>query len=62
MVIIDRLTKYAQFIVLSHPFTAKGVVQAFLDHVLKLHRLPETITSERDTTFTINFCQELFKL
>jgi hypothetical protein len=61
-VVIDKLTKYAHFICLSHPYTATSVAQAFLTHVYKLHGLPSIIISDHDRIFTSSFWQELFKL
>ncbi|GJU05072.1 putative mitochondrial protein [Tanacetum coccineum] len=43
MVVVDRLTKYAHFMALSHPFSASQVAQVFMDNVNKLHRLPKSI-------------------
>jgi hypothetical protein len=37
MVIVDRLTKYAHFCALSHPFKACTVATAFMETVQKLH-------------------------
>ncbi|PKI53798.1 hypothetical protein CRG98_025804 [Punica granatum] len=42
-VVVDRCTKYAHFMSLSHPYSAFVVAQAFLDNVFKLHGMPETI-------------------
>lgn len=61
-VVVDRLTKYAHFIPLSHPYIAAKVASLFLQHVIKLHGIPKSIVNHRDPTFTGHFWAELFKL
>jgi hypothetical protein len=62
VVVVDRLSKYAHFCALQHPFTASMVAQIFMDQVFNLHGMLHSIISDIDPTFTRNFWQELFKL
>ena len=55
MMIIDRLTKYAHFCALSHPFKNSTVATAFVETVQKLHGSPKIIVSDRDPIFTGHF-------
>jgi len=55
MVVVDRLTKYAHFYALSHPFKASAVSTAFMEKIQKLHGNPKIIVSDRDPIFTGNF-------
>ena len=54
MVGVDRLTKSAHLIPLSHPYTAKSIV--------KLHGIPKSIVSDRDRIFVSTFWCELWRL
>ncbi|GJR93397.1 ty3-gypsy retrotransposon protein [Tanacetum coccineum] len=61
-IFVDRLSKYAHFVPLRHPYTAKTVAAAFLREVVRLHGIPESIVSDRDRVFLNHFWRELFKL
>jgi hypothetical protein len=53
LIVVDKLSRYA------HPFTAATVALAYMDHVHKLHGMPESIISDRDPIFTSHFWKEL---
>lgn len=61
-VIVDRLTKYAHFLSLAHPYMASSLAQIFDKQIFKLHGLPNSIISDRDIAFTSKFWTELFKV
>lgn len=52
MVVVDRIFKYYHFCALPHPFNPTLVAQIFINQTLKLHRMPTSIVSNRDPTFT----------
>jgi hypothetical protein len=60
LVVVDKFTRYAHFIPLSHP--AQSVAATFMSVVYKLHGLPASIISDRDPVVTSKFWQGLFKL
>jgi len=60
MVVVYRLTKYAHFCALSHPFNASIDATTFMETIKKLHGNPKIIVSDRDPIFTGNFWTKLF--
>jgi hypothetical protein len=61
LVVVDKLTKYAHFMALAHPFTAQYVAQLFIDTIIKLHGPPIAIVTDRDRIFTSKLWQDIFK-
>ncbi|CAA7405168.1 unnamed protein product [Spirodela intermedia] len=44
---IYRLTKYAHFVSMRHPFSITNIVDIFVKEVIQLHGIPKTIIYDR---------------
>lgn len=62
LVVVDRFTKYAHFLGLWHPYTAKMVAKLFAKEIIRLHGMPKSIASDWDPIFLGFFLSELFRL
>jgi len=62
LVVVDQLTKMAYFIPTTEKTLAKGLVRLFRDNVWKLHRLPESIISDRGPQFVAGLMRELNRM
>jgi hypothetical protein len=60
LVVVDRLTKYAHFLPLAHPYTVQKIAQIFVDNILKLHGPPTVIITDRDRIFLSKLWTEIF--
>lgn len=62
LVVVDKFSKYAHFVPLSHPYTAFQIALVYMTHIYKLRGLPKALISDRDKIFTSQVWKELFKL
>lgn len=54
-VVVDRLSKYAHFILLKRPYSERSLAETFTKEVVRLHVIPESIMSDIDLIFVSNF-------
>jgi len=62
LVVVDRLTKMVHFIPTIEKTSAEGLARLFRDNVWKLHRLPESIVSDRGLQFAAGIMWELNRM
>jgi hypothetical protein len=55
MVVVEKLTKVAHFIPLKTTHKEANVVDIFMREITRLHGVPKTIVSDRDSKFTSKF-------
>ena len=51
LLVVDRFSKYAHLMALTHPYSAITVAKVFMENVYKLHGMPASIVSDRDNVF-----------
>jgi transposase InsO family protein len=55
LVIVDKLTKSAHFILIRDTYDVTDVAHVFVSEVIRLHEIPKKIISDRDSRFTSRF-------
>ena len=58
-VIVDRLTKSANFIPICETYTVERLDEIYIKEVVSLHEIPIDIISDRDSRFNSRFWQSL---
>jgi len=56
-VIVDRLSKSAHFLVIKTTFNAEQLTDLYIREIVRLHGIPLSIISDRDTKFASRFCK-----
>ena len=62
LVVVDRLTKIVHFIPTTEKTLAEGLARLFRDNVWKLHRLLESIISNRGPQFAAGLMRKLNRM
>ncbi len=62
LIVFDKLSKRAHFIVLPGERKAEDTAKIFYEEVYKHHGLPRKIISDRDTRLTATFWKQLMKI
>src|SRR5690606_36667174 len=61
MVVVDKLTKAAHCVPVKSTHRGTNIADIYMREIARLHGIPKTIVSDRDSKFTSNFWKGLFK-
>ena len=62
LVVCNRLTKITHFVAITEETLVEGLARLFRDNVWKLHRLPESVVSDRGPLFIAKLTRESNKI
>ena len=60
MVVVDKLSKYAHFILVKSTHKVANIAEIFLKEIFRLHGVPKIVIYDKDVKFTSNFWKSLF--
>ena len=59
MIVYDRLSRIMYFVTTIEGTPVEKLVRLFRDNVWKLHRLPESVVSDRELQFAVKLTKKL---
>ena len=59
LVVYDRLFKITHFVATTEETLAEGLARLFRDNIWKLHRLPESVISDRRSQFMVELTKKI---
>jgi len=62
LVVYDRLSKMTYFVATTEETLVEGLARLFRDNMWKLHRLPESVISDRGSQFATELMRKLNKM
>ena len=62
VVFIDRLSKMAHFVATGGNIDSERLAHIFVNHVFRLHGIPQSIISDRDSRFMSRFWRAIFEV